>query len=477
VGQRIGRYILTHSLAEGGMAEVFVGVMQGSEGFSRPVAIKRLPELLSLDSRYVQMFIDEAKLCARLSHPNIVAVLELCESDGEYAIIMELVDGADLGSVLRAMRKQKIALPQHMSAHICGEALRGLHYAHEARGEDGRPLEIVHRDISPSNILLSMSGAVKVTDFGIAKAVTQSTRTATGALKGKLAYMSPEQATGKPLDRRSDVFALGIVLHELLAGKPLYDATNQNKLLNQAQRAEIAPLPSSVDPSLRSVVQKALARKPDERFETCEAFAQALARATRDMTRVEMGHVASLMRACAPQRAPQPLRSDATLADHDTAPSNRDQDTLPVVRTSALRHQSKRAFVVLTIAAVCLLSAVAWAVIASNVSKRKSFTAPPVATSSPASLPIPLPEAPKEPAPGSFDSTSNGFLTINARPWANVYLDGSKQPMPTPLKRYPLSVGWHSVRVESPGTGWSEQYEIRVRPNETITKIVKPATK
>ncbi len=278
--QAFGRYVLTQKIAMGGMAEIFRAKSLGAEGFEKVVVIKRILPHFSEDEGFVTMFKDEARVAAHLSHANVVQIFDFDEAEGLFYIAMEYVEGQDLKRVLDqgAKKGQPVSIAQ--AVHIIIEAALGLHYAH-TRLVDGEPLNIVHRDVSPHNVMVSFSGEVKIMDFGIAKAASRSTKTRVGTVKGKCAYMSPEQARGKPLDARSDLFALGVCLWEMLTGKRLFVGESDFETLNNVLKAEV-PAPSELNPEvpkeLDAIVLKALARERDERQVDCAGFAQELRR-------------------------------------------------------------------------------------------------------------------------------------------------------------------------------------------------------
>ncbi len=262
------------------MAEVYLGRSRGAEGTQKLVVLKRVLPTHNQSSRMRTMFVDEARLSMRLNHPNIVQVFDFQESPEGFLLCMEFVEGLDLGRLISAARAKGGRLPPWVGAYIVMEAGRGLHCAHERKGEDHSPLEIVHRDVSPQNILISYEGAVKVADFGIATAKILTDET--GVLKGKFAYMSPEQARGEQVDRRTDIYALGIVLHEILTGKAVYAGIAGDQLLEQVRRAEIeAPSlwATEVPPELDAICVRALAKNRDDRFVTARDMAGAIARA------------------------------------------------------------------------------------------------------------------------------------------------------------------------------------------------------
>ncbi|MSP17337.1 MAG: serine/threonine protein kinase, partial [Myxococcales bacterium] len=276
-----GPYRLVHRIASGGMAEVFLAKIRGLGDFEKFVAIKTIHANLSEDPSFVQMLIDEAKISVQLQHGNIAQTFDLGRVGETYYITMEFVDGCDLFKLLRVASEKNEPTPLAVAAWVAKEFATGLDYAHRKRGENGEPLGIVHRDVSPQNVLLSHSGEVKIADFGIAKAAQRAVHTAVGTIKGKYYYMSPEQAWGDPVDHRTDVFSAGIVLHEMLCGQMLYLEDDLRRLLDMVRKAEIAP-PSSrrrdVPPDLDRIVMRALARRPEARFQSAQDLATALER-------------------------------------------------------------------------------------------------------------------------------------------------------------------------------------------------------
>jgi len=276
--QDFGNYQLLKKLATGGMAEVWLARKTGIEGFERLVVIKRILPHLAEDPEFVQMFLNEAKIAARFNHPNIAQIYDLGEVNGTYFIAMEYVHGEDLGRVMRKAWSTGAWIARPLAIRVVASAGEGLSYAHAKADEQGRPLRVVHRDISPQNILISFDGSVKVVDFGIAKAADQASMTKSGAIKGKFAYMSPEQAAGKPLDHRSDIFALGLVLYELLTGIRPLKRDSELGTLQAALECSIEP-PSrvaDVPRELDSVVMKALAKAADDRYRDARQFQMAL---------------------------------------------------------------------------------------------------------------------------------------------------------------------------------------------------------
>ena len=274
--RRFGPYVLFDKIGEGGMARIFLARGKTALGGNRLLVVKEILPLLAASSEMSRLLVDEAKLCAGLSHKNIVQVIDLGREEGSLYIAMEYVEGLDLRELLRGCSKKQIPLPVEFSLFVVGETLRALDYAHRKRGADGSALGIVHRDVSPSNVLLSVEGEVKLCDFGIARALTTGDALPEEAIQGKAGYMSPEAARGDPVDSRSDIFAVGIVLWELLAGQRLYRAgAGRPPPLEQARKAEIPPLPEKPFPEfarLSAIVQRALSPDPAHRYPTALAM-------------------------------------------------------------------------------------------------------------------------------------------------------------------------------------------------------------
>ena len=286
LGVRLGPYELGERLGNGGMAEVYVGRRAGPHGFQKRFAIKRILPQLAVDARFVEMFCDEARICAALSHPNIVEVVDFGEHDGELFMAMEYVEGVSLARLLRLLAARGDRFPIGATLYIASEVLRGLEFAHEARDEGGRTLNIVHRDVSPGNILIGGAGEVKLTDFGIVLSAFVDRRTYPGELKGKMGYMSPEQVIGEELDARSDLFTLGIVLAEMLLARPLFPGKNELDMLTRMYEADLRVLGDhgkAIPEGLVRVLRIALARDREKRFQTARAFSDALRRLALDL--------------------------------------------------------------------------------------------------------------------------------------------------------------------------------------------------
>jgi serine/threonine protein kinase len=277
--ERFGDYVLVQKIAQGGMAELFLAKRHGVEGFEKTVAIKRILPELSWNRDFVSMFINEAKIAARLSHPNIVQIFDFGKIDTYYFIAMEYVHGENLRALLQRAAERQLPLSADICASIVARACAGLEHAHRKTDESGKPLRIVHRDVSPQNVLVSYDGDVKVVDFGIAKAVAENPEATRGVLKGKLAYLSPEQVAGRSLDARSDIFAIGLIFYELLSGKKLFTQADPAEVLDAIVHVDGVKVADSIpklDRRLRDVLRRSLALDPEQRFRSAGEMQIAL---------------------------------------------------------------------------------------------------------------------------------------------------------------------------------------------------------
>jgi serine/threonine protein kinase len=280
------KYRVTERIDAGGMAEVFRGVAESLQGFKKNVAIKRILPHLTKNKKFISMFLDEARLSLHLQHANIVAVFDIGQAPpdganpGAYFIVMEFVEGSNLKGVIDSHRRQGRRVRVAHILYLMMEVCKGLAYAHDVTDETGRPLHIVHRDISPPNILMSRNGEVKLVDFGLAKATSQLEQTDPGVVKGKFSYLSPEAAWGKEVDRRADIFAVGIILYEMLTGKRLFYGETDYQTVELVRQAHVPSLSAQnpeVDAELEAVVRRSLARDPEQRYQTAGELQDALA--------------------------------------------------------------------------------------------------------------------------------------------------------------------------------------------------------
>ncbi|MEN9797333.1 MAG: hypothetical protein RL653_1029 [Pseudomonadota bacterium] len=352
MGERLGRYQLERKLGSGGMAEVWLARAEGPGGFSRQVVLKRIHVHLLEEPRFVEMFLGEASLVARLSHPNIVQLFDFGEDGGTPYLAMEWMDGPSVKGLMQKARASGRAIPLPLCARIAALASEGLGYAHTAKDpETGLPLQLVHRDVSPDNLLLSRSGAVKVADFGIARSAVQKHRTKTGTVKGKLAYMSPEQLRAEPLDGRADQYALGVVLYELLTGHRPFDTKGTAELMRAIVQSPIVPVRTrrpEVPEALAAITERALSKDREARFTDCREMQRAL-----EAWLVRGGHAVSAW------DLSQWMETDAGGPGEVTRELESSDETTPVpgaasVESAPTAHAGGRPWVGLAFAAVAL---------------------------------------------------------------------------------------------------------------------------
>lgn len=306
--RELGRYRILRRLGTGGMAEVFLAKSTGAEGIEKILVLKRVLPSFARSAKFISMFVDEAKVAMRLNHPNIVQVYAFEQVRREFLLAMEFVDGLDLGRMVSAVRRQEGHTPYGLCAYIVQEVAKGLDYAHKRKDEGGVPMEIVHRDVSPQNVLLSYDGVVKVADFGIAKAKLVSEET--GVIKGKFAYMSPEQARGERVDHRSDVYSLGVLFAELLMNRVMYPGRHGLDVLEAVRDAQLT-LPSEVNPNvprgLERIVRRATSPDPEERYQTARSLAGAITQYLHGQDQVWDGEaLEGYLREIAPREATSP---------------------------------------------------------------------------------------------------------------------------------------------------------------------------
>ena len=329
VQKELGPYVLKERIAVGGMAEIYLAKSSGVAGFEKLLCLKVIHPDYVDDDQFIEMLIDEAKIAVSLNHANIAQIFDLGREGKIYYIAMEYIDGADLFQIMRALSEMAIDVPLDVAAYIGQEICTGLDYAHRKQDQQGRSLGIIHRDISPQNILISHSGEVKIIDFGIAKAAGRGGKTQAGVLKGKYYYMSPEQAWGDPIDSRTDIFSAGIVLYEVLTGQMLYLEEDIHLLMDMVRKAEIPP-PSAIRPDipemLDQALMKALAHNPEERWQTANQLQGALASFlysyTSDFTPERLS---ALLQIAEEHMYANPAPEDAPSSTKQEVPSPRDR--------------------------------------------------------------------------------------------------------------------------------------------------------
>ncbi len=464
-GQKIGRYLLTKKIGKGGMAEIFKAEEEVSGGHQRVVAIKRLFPKLSADREFVGMFVNEARIASSMFHPNIVQTYDLINYGSYYYIVMEYLEGLDLEEFVLQKGPGGLVLPLDEIAYVVHEVAMGLSYAHKggARPADG---EVVHRDISPGNILIDVEGQVKITDFGIARAMQYASFTKPGVLKGKYEYMSPEYVKGKHFDGRADLFSLGVVLYELLTGENPFAAVMPKEIWERIVKSD-PPLPSKITPevpkALDVVVTRALSKDPDKRYSTGEELAAVLVSffsdVGRDRVAAALGaRVARLMEkgevtATSPSDIQSFLPPGGTLGEHtqeihldtlldlvdpiqvprpqiDKKPPVSEPTTSPVKKKTRKKAWSgrRRGLILL----VFILALVAGAL-------GYLFWPRPV-----------------------------GYLSVTSDRRAEVYVDGERIGL-TPLSKHALNVGTHMVEVKRPGRSQAKSYSRKINQGETTT--------
>ncbi len=462
-GRELGPYLLVSRLAAGGMGEVYVGVRRGIGQFQKPLAVKLLLPHLTLNPKAVQRFLDEARLSARMSHPNVAQVFDVGFVDDRYFLAMELVRGASLSSLISALGSAPQGASAELIAYI-GRALSdGLHHAHELTDSSGQVLEVVHRDVTPHNVLVSVDGGVKLTDFGVARMLDGSSETSPGAVIGKLAYMAPEQLRGEAVDRRSDVFGVGATLFHLATLRRPFGAGGGAMLDLNALRPDLPR-------SLRETILRCLAASPVERFLSARALRDALPHAPGGEELLG----ALVKELCA--------RTVQRLDEQTIYPTETGTELLSsasAVGTSDVRRGRSRGW--LGLAAAAVVAIVAGVGLLSSREPPKVAQAPPLPSieAEPPTLQerrAPEPERrepPRRPAPPPAAARARtkpvavgtGFLSIDARPWASVFVDGTKVG-DTPLAALPVEAGRHRVKLVNPETGKEHEEQVTVKAGE-----------
>ena len=280
-----GKYELEEIAGSGGMATVWRAMQRGAASFRRPVCIKRIRPELAHDEHFVALFVEEARVCSQLVHPNVVQIYDFGQDQGLYFLVMEWVDGLSLSRFLQATQEQRVLPSWSLVAAVAIEALKGLGAAHDRHDENGQPTPIYHRDVSPQNILLGSNGVVKLTDFGLARATDRARMTAPEIIKGKVGYLAPELTQARGASPQSDIYALGVVLWQALAGRKLFGGKNDIDTFVAASRGEVPPLGEArpdLPPAFASIIERALALDPDDRFRSAEQMSRVIAKLLRN---------------------------------------------------------------------------------------------------------------------------------------------------------------------------------------------------
>lgn len=460
--QSFGKYFLVDKIATGGMAEIFKAKTYSHGGFENLLVIKRILPHIGENEDFIEMFIDEAKVSVALQHPNIVRIYDFGKILENYFIAMECVDGKDTRNCLRKLARRRQYMPPQYCAYIAHETCKGLAYAHAKTDLQGNPYGIVHRDISPSNVLVSYEGEIKVADFGIAKAESNAYQTRDGVLKGKFEYMSPEQATGKEIDARSDIFAVGIILYETLTGRRLFKTESEIATLKKIRDCDFDP-PSRMNPNipaeLEKITMKALARYPEDRYQSANEMLRALQDflfpKTADQLRNElatfMGEIFS--EEIADERSRLEANSEVAARLHEEAPDTWDgastmgQNTA-VTSTRALMGWGIGVMLVMAGLSAATLGGVYWLV--TNMVQQ------------------PVEEV-----------ATTGSMTILVSPKAKIYVDGELQAHESTLDLAELDPGEHTIRFEEEGYEPHEMTQVveigeNTRVPWTMVEIKKP---
>ena len=498
------RYEVVERIGRGGMAEIFRAIIRGPAGFEKEVCIKRILPPLGGNPGFESMFLDEARIAALLRHANIVQVFDFDrDEEGSFFIVMEYVDGTNLRTVLHRAAGAGRLLPPGFAVFVARGVLQGLHHAW-TREVDGRSLNVVHRDLSPHNILVSKDGEVKITDFGIAKAVTSAVRTRTGVVKGKIAYMSPEHAAGKRADGRSDLYALGIVLWETLSGTRLFGRAADDRRPPAPSERRSIPNPAALRPDvpegLGLFVGRLLAPDPDERFagalEALEALELAGAEPLSPLS------AAGLVRelGCFDRREAEDEGKETPGASLSPPHSDTTLKPLPTSSTATIHEEDGRRgraalrfrllvpliAVVLALAAAGVLFSYALAKhrggvrpAARGTGASAAVASPPAVSPAPPETAAPQEEAaPATPAPQAASvqgaasrKAVKGWVSINVRPWAEITIDGKKLGY-TPLKRHALPAGTHKIVLSNPKLGAEKKLSVTVAGGKESTVLL-----
>ncbi|MBX7117065.1 MAG: protein kinase [Myxococcaceae bacterium] len=481
-GVAVGKYVLVAPLAKGGMAEIWLARPLTPSPLAAPMVVKRILSRDASDEEYVRMFLDEARIASQLSHPNIVRIIELDVAQGRYFLAMEYLHGETLSHVVRSATSRGFALPLPMVVHFVAEAAAGLGYAHSRTNHWGQSLGIVHRDVSPQNLLITYDGEVKVLDFGIAKALQRSSKTQKGVVKGKTAYMAPEQARAEPVDARADVFSLGVVLFEAVTGTRLHGDMDDPAIV--ARLLSSQPLPSArvrnpaVPPDLDALIARALHYTPAARYADAQAFHLAL----RDWLKT--------------YPAGTPTAQDAGTLMHqlfeERIAMRREllagaaPPALPEVDDGPRKHPApkwKRPLLQTLALFSVGFTAVLYGLLHTESTPMPVQVRLPVSVNfPPAAGPAQVPAVVIKPPPDSATPeplappsrlpttpSSTGKLSLETEPWTQVYL-GKKRLGDTPLVEKKLPVGRHTLRLLNESEGIDTRIEVIIKSDEVTTK-------
>lgn len=497
--QRFGQYTLTRPIASGGMAEVWLARLDGPQGFQKKVALKRMTGTLAEQPQFVTMFLEEARLLSGLTHPNICQVMELGEREESFFVVMEFIDGQTVHQLMRAVTRAHQRLPVELAVKIVRDAADALHYAHTKADEQGAPLHIIHRDVSPQNLMVTYEGVPKLLDFGIAKSATRSNSTEVGQLKGKLSYMPPEQARGEALDPRADQFSLGVTLFEMLTHTRLYPTLKEMDLFRLvAMAAEPYESPAQRDPTvpaeLSALVARMMDRDVEKRFATMAEVRDLLTTYLHGLSQVSPSNeaLAAFMRTTFP---PETREKESSTQSTGTS--------LPIVQGAltgsslAPRPRRNRALALGALAVFGLgaLAFALWPATPPPVVVLEPPRAPPpvVVDAGPPALAVVEPPPPEtEPEPlvplEGLDLTvvdagpakpprpavprGKGLLSLQTSPWSNVFF-GKKNLGETPLVGVSLPAGRQRLTLINDERKLKTTIEVEIKPGQTTTLKLK----
>jgi eukaryotic-like serine/threonine-protein kinase len=490
VGAR--KYSIVRPLASGGMGELFLAEQAGPAGFSKSVVIKKILKHLANDTRFIQQFQAEAKFSALLSHPNVVQIFELGEENGSYFIVMEYVPGVSLRRALDVARASSRPMTPTLVARIGIDVLRGLHHAHTLR-VNGKPFPLIHRDVSPENILLGESGTVKLVDFGMAKALGAASGTAPGTLFGKVSYVTPEQIRDGAVEPRSDLYSVGVVLYEMLSGQPPFQSDTQAHLLQQIltrKPTRLNELLADVPAELSAIVERALAKDPVERFASAEQMATALETFLQRTGYPSAQALMDFVRETAEANPEDSKGWDTSSTRGLREPSSNSEPSIRPVRTGA----PLRTWAAAVLVGVLLAVGGWWALTRRPSSTNVAAPPAPVARSS-EPVPVPPPPEPTPPhrelspepvraptrrvtpkpqrtARAAAAPVSFGRVIVYSKPWAEVFFSGEPLGITPITDGVRLPEGDQELLLKNPQLGLTKTVRVRVSAGETtVVKV------
>jgi serine/threonine-protein kinase len=511
---KIGRYEVIYPIAQGGMAGVYAGRLPGMAGFEKLVALKVIHPYLTSEREFVEMFLDEARLAARVHHPNVAEIYEVGEDEGLYFMVGELVLGQHLRSVFRNAATRSVDIPHAMAAHIAAQAGRGLHSAHELEDQEGRPLKLVHRDMSLRNILVSYDGFVKLIDFGVAWAEGRIAQTKVGTVKGKIGFMSPEQILGEQLDRRSDIFSLGVVIYMMVTGNRPFPGESDAERMHKICTADPVPprkINPRVSPELEGIILTALAKSREQRYPTAAVLSEelrafvvstgrdvstkALSNLMHELFDEEISDHHEQLRSYRHQRPDAPFEGSSGLsAKVDSSPfagPDTDEDRTSAARPSAKKLQQhgsrKRLGIVVAGAVLCIAALAAAAVLwaTSNGGTDEPVQPEPEPSSTPAATAAAAPDTGAVTPETDEDRpialpTAKIVVSLDISPQsARIALDGERLPAGTDRLELPADGASHEVEISAAGylparetvvADSDQQLRLRLKPKPAKSK-------